>query len=335
MPECSHILLIPSMTPSATPQRGGGLRPSFSTANGSSPHLPLRGPAAPSSPLCRSRARPASGIFRLPHGRAWSMIPGVARAKPKGRMQAAPASTSIWTSNFPAEKRPNGASAPVSNSGTRLSGARHRVRLRLVSFLRRLAVPSAETSRRRAFFPFRLHRDSGGPSTMRAEGERSASMSSPCHSLDQVVAEILRIVDEDKAASRRADDGAEYFFRGEQRNYKHPGSPVLDTAFDSCIDRFPAHWKHERELYEEAMRLNVASFMEDHTMCERLARMQHYRLPTRFADLSINALLSTIFACGGRNTNPGATIQRNQSWTNKNPFHRFQPSKPRASVSFD
>lgn len=26
MPECSHILLIPPMTPSATPQRGGGLQ---------------------------------------------------------------------------------------------------------------------------------------------------------------------------------------------------------------------------------------------------------------------------------------------------------------------
>lgn len=134
---------------------------------------------------------------------------------------------------------------------------------------------------------------------MRAEGERSASMSSPCHSLDQVVAEILQIVAEDKTSSCRSDDRAEYFFRGEKCNYKHPGSPVLDSTFDSCIDRLPAHWKHERELYEEAMRLNVASFTEDRTMCERLARMQHYRLPTRFADLSVNAFLSTLFACGG------------------------------------
>lgn len=124
-------------------------------------------------------------------------------------------------------------------------------------------------------------------------------MTKPCHSLDQVVADILRIVDEDKTSSRRADDGAEYFFRGEKCNYKHPGSPVLDSAFDSFLDREAAYWKHENELYQEAMRLNVASFMEDHTMCERIARMQHYRLPTRFADLSVNAFLSTLFACGG------------------------------------
>ena len=128
-------------------------------------------------------------------------------------------------------------------------------------------------------------------------------MTRPCHSLDEVVSDVLRIVAEDKAASRN-DAGAEYFFRGEQRNYRHPGSPVLDTAFDSCIDRFPAYWKHERELYEEAMRLNVASFTEDRTMCERVARMQHYRLPTRFADLSVNAFLPALFACGGCSDTP-------------------------------
>ena len=128
-------------------------------------------------------------------------------------------------------------------------------------------------------------------------------MSRPCHTLDEVVADVLRIVDEDKARSN--GDDAEYFFRGEQCNYIHPGSPVLDTAFDSCIDRFPAHWKHERELFQEAMRLNVASFTEDRTMCERIARMQHYRLPTRFADLSTNAFLSTLFAAGGCSDDSG------------------------------
>lgn len=124
-------------------------------------------------------------------------------------------------------------------------------------------------------------------------------MNRPCRSLDEVVADVLRIVADDKAQSRGDGNEAEYFFRGEQCNHKHPGSLVLDTAFDSYIDRSPAHWKHERELYQEAMRLNVASFTEDRTMCERIARMQHYRLPTRFADLSVNALLPTLFACGG------------------------------------
>lgn len=119
-----------------------------------------------------------------------------------------------------------------------------------------------------------------------------------CTGLDEVVFDTLRIVESDKAASC-GDGGVEYFFRGEQCNYRHPGSPVLDTEFDSLLDREEAYWKHERELYQEAIRFNVVSFAEDRTMCERIARMQHYRLPTRFADLSISALLSALFACGG------------------------------------
>lgn len=130
-------------------------------------------------------------------------------------------------------------------------------------------------------------------------------MTRPCHALDEVVADVLRIVADDKVISRK-DDGAEYFFRGEQCNYKHPGSPVIGTSFIPLIDRDEAYWKHEKELYQEAMRLNVASFTEDRTMCERVARMQHYRLPTRFADLSTNALLAALFAAGGCSDTPDA-----------------------------
>lgn len=53
-------------------------------------------------------------------------------------------------------------------------------------------------------------------------------MSHACTKLDEVVAEILQIVADDKTESCRADDGAEYFFRGEQRNHKHRGSSILD-----------------------------------------------------------------------------------------------------------
>ena len=114
------------------------------------------------SPSCRRRIRPSGGFFRLSHGRAWSIMSGVASAKPQGGARAAPASTSIWTSNQTAEKRPNGASAPVSNGETCLSVARPRARPRHVSFPRRLAVPSAEASRRRApSFPFPPMRTSG------------------------------------------------------------------------------------------------------------------------------------------------------------------------------
>ena len=122
-------------------------------------------------------------------------------------------------------------------------------------------------------------------------------MNAPCRSLDETVGALLDIIARDRKET--AEEKAEYFFRGETCNHKNPGSPVLDTAFDSLLDRNEGHWKHERQLYEEAMRLNVASFGEDRTMAERVARMQHYELPTRFADLSENALLSVCFAAGG------------------------------------
>ena len=125
-----------SLSCAASPPPGGSAAPPKPAARGNFPILP--------------KAHPAGGFFRLSHGRAWRIMFSVASAKPQGGARAAPASTSIWTSNQTAEKRPNGASAPVSNGETCLSGARPRVRLRHVSFPRRLAVPSAEASRRRA-----------------------------------------------------------------------------------------------------------------------------------------------------------------------------------------
>lgn len=121
-----------------------------------------------------------------------------------------------------------------------------------------------------------------------------------CKTLEDVVGEVLRIIDEEKA--RHPEVGAEFFFRGEKKNYVSDyDGDSLGTSFQSYLDREGLQ-ERERQLYEEALRLNVASFEEDRTMVERVARMQHYRLPTRFADMSTNALLSAHFACGGGET---------------------------------
>ena len=118
-----------------------------------------------------------------------------------------------------------------------------------------------------------------------------------CNTLDEVVGEVLRLIDEER--SMHPESGAEFFFRGESKNYKSDSdSDILDTAFQSYLDRTGLQ-EYERQLYENALRFNVASFEDDHTMVERIARMQHYGLPTRFCDVSVNALLSTHFACGG------------------------------------
>ena len=118
-----------------------------------------------------------------------------------------------------------------------------------------------------------------------------------CKTLEDIVGEVLHLVDDEKSA--HPEPGAEFFFRGEERNHKSDyDSDALGTVFQSYLDREGLQ-EYERELFEEAMRFNVASFEEDHTMGERVARMQHYLLPTRFADMSTNAFLSTHFACGG------------------------------------
>ena len=118
-----------------------------------------------------------------------------------------------------------------------------------------------------------------------------------CRSLDEVVGEVLRLINDEKSV--HPEPGAEFFFRGERKNYRSSyDSESLGTAFQSYLDREKLI-ESERRLFEEAMRLNVASFEEDRTMVERVARMQHYSLPTRFADMSTNAFLSAHFACGG------------------------------------
>lgn len=118
-----------------------------------------------------------------------------------------------------------------------------------------------------------------------------------CRTVDDIAREALRIIGEENSSCN--EPRAEFFFRGESKNHESDyDSDPLGTAFQSYLDRLGLV-EYERELYEEAMRLNVASFEDDRTMVERVARMQHYQLPTRFCDMSTNVLLSAHFACGG------------------------------------
>ena len=118
-----------------------------------------------------------------------------------------------------------------------------------------------------------------------------------CRTVDDIAREALRIIDEE--SSVHPEPRAEFFFRGESKNHKSDyDDEPLGTAFQSLLDR-RGLVEYERELYQEAMRLNVASFEEDRTLVEQVARMQHYGLPTRFCDMSTNVLLSAHFACGG------------------------------------
>lgn len=126
-------------------------------------------------------------------------------------------------------------------------------------------------------------------------------MSMRCQNIEDIVSEVRRIIDFEKRLN--PEDGAEFFFRGEVCNHATNSNDEIPTSFDCSLDRNESQIRHERDLYEEAMRYSVASFEWDRTMTERVARMQHYGLPTRFADLSISALQATYFGCGGGDSN--------------------------------
>lgn len=121
-----------------------------------------------------------------------------------------------------------------------------------------------------------------------------------CETIVEVIREAMRIVEDDRGANPDEKD-AEYFFRGEALNFHHKGdyTAPLETDFPCYLYQNQGYIDHERDLYQEALRYNIISFEKDKTMVDRLTRMQHYRLPTRFADITDNVLLATFFAAGG------------------------------------
>lgn len=128
-----------------------------------------------------------------------------------------------------------------------------------------------------------------------------------CLTMAEIVGEAFAIVDKEQQLHPEPD--AAFFFRGESKNYHHPNDPYakLEPSFPSSLDQKECRIRNERELYHAAMRYNIFSFDRDRTMVERLIRMQHYRLPTRLADVTTNICLSAFFAAGGENvTSNGA-----------------------------
>lgn len=120
----------------------------------------------------------------------------------------------------------------------------------------------------------------------------------PLSDVASIMMEVQSMIDEDKDADvSKGEPVCEYFFRGESRIYSAITRSICPPEVKCVLNREEALWTKERELYHKAYQINPDAFAQDATMVERLTRMQHYGLPTRFADLSQNALLSIFFAC--------------------------------------
>ncbi len=88
-------------------------------------------------------------------------------------------------------------------------------------------------------------------------------------------------------------EGNVLYFRGESRDYG-------DTACIPSIYRNKKRLEHEHIILREMQRFNDHEFIDDRTVFDRLARMQHHKAPTRTLDMTEDILSSLYFALDGQ-----------------------------------
>lgn len=77
-------------------------------------------------------------------------------------------------------------------------------------------------------------------------------------------------------------------FRG-QKNYSWKGLAPIFRPGERLVD-------HEHQMVRELISVHPQEFQQDITMFDRLVRMQHYGLPTRLLDVTLNPLVALFFA---------------------------------------
>ncbi|EMF5626603.1 FRG domain-containing protein [Enterobacter hormaechei] len=76
------------------------------------------------------------------------------------------------------------------------------------------------------------------------------------------------------------------------RGQKYSGWPMLPKLFRPDMKLY----EHENFTVRDIVSIHPEEFSKDQTMFDRLVRMQHFELPTRLLDVSINPLIALWFA---------------------------------------
>lgn len=85
---------------------------------------------------------------------------------------------------------------------------------------------------------------------------------------------------------RVENKGCEIFFRGQKENFKEITPSISRNGY----------LKSEDILFKEYILRNPNDFSSEKTTFEKLAKMQHYKLPTRLLDITTNPLVALYFS---------------------------------------
>lgn len=99
--------------------------------------------------------------------------------------------------------------------------------------------------------------------------------------------EQINTVDDYLKKLSRYDIYNNVFYRGQLEVYK---------SITSSISRNAGYTSNENLIYEEAINMKSVEFADLISPIERLSKMQHYGIPTRLVDLTVDPLIALFFA---------------------------------------
>ena len=84
---------------------------------------------------------------------------------------------------------------------------------------------------------------------------------------------------------------------GNNKKLFYRGHSRTSYALKPSLYREKTWYKNEKEMYQELQIYCPDDFVKLHKHIEVLAEMQHYGLPTRLLDVTLNPLIALYFAC--------------------------------------